>query len=253
MQADGRRHSITFRAAPSPHGAKRGPFRCLMTRKAWCTGCLFDATNNRQFQDCTNNGLVAWIQGQTQRKARDPRRQGVASRRVAGRSLVRQRGEAGRATNKTSRRKRCGRVWRSPCRASVGPSIRFLRQDKDADARCRQLDPGKGKGSLAIRRIAESLLRAWRAGVAGMTGVLNRHIPGATLFQLGAEAAWLFVAAMLALRLDGHVQDPCRTLRLPAFVFAVLIVGLNGAFGLYRRDAKIPFRRAGGARLPRAR
>ena len=74
-----------------------------------------------------------------------------------------------------------------------------------------------------------------------MTGVLNRHIPGATLFQLGAEAAWLFVAAMLALRIDGHVQDPVSHAAAPALVFAVLIVGLNGAFGLYRRDAKIPF------------
>ena len=75
-----------------------------------------------------------------------------------------------------------------------------------------------------------------------MTGVLNRHIPGATLFQLSAEAAWLFVAAMLALRIDGHVQDPVSHAAAPALAFAVLIVGLNGAFGLYRRDAKIPFR-----------
>ena len=74
-----------------------------------------------------------------------------------------------------------------------------------------------------------------------MTGVFNRHIPGATLFQLGAETLWLFVAVMLALRLDGHVQDPVSHAAAPAITFALLIVGLNGAFGLYRRDTKIPF------------
>jgi len=73
-----------------------------------------------------------------------------------------------------------------------------------------------------------------------MTGVLSRRIPGATLFQLSAEGLWLFLAVMLALRLDGH-QDPLGRAAIPAFAFAVLIVALNGAFGLYRRDAKIPF------------
>jgi len=73
-----------------------------------------------------------------------------------------------------------------------------------------------------------------------MTGAFNRHIPGATLFQLSAEGLWLFVAVILALRLDGH-QDPVADAAAPAFAFAVLIVSLNGAFGLYRRDAKIPF------------
>ncbi len=71
------------------------------------------------------------------------------------------------------------------------------------------------------------------------TGVFNRHIPGATLFQLGAETLWLFVAGILALRLDGH-PDPVADASAPALAFAVLIVSLNGAFGLYRRDAKIP-------------
>ncbi len=74
----------------------------------------------------------------------------------------------------------------------------------------------------------------------GVNGVLNRRIPGATLFQLGAEGLWLFLAVMLALRLDGH-QDPLGRAAMPAFAFAVLILALNGAFGLYRRDAKIPF------------
>jgi sugar transferase (PEP-CTERM system associated) len=74
-----------------------------------------------------------------------------------------------------------------------------------------------------------------------MTGAFSRHIPGATLFQLGAEALWLFVAVMLALRLSGHVPDPVSHAAVPALVFAVLIVGLNSAFGLYRQDAKIPF------------
>jgi len=60
------------------------------------------------------------------------------------------------------------------------------------------------------------------------------------LLQLAAELSWLFVAAILALALHGNSTRPLGTLA-PALVFAVLMVFLNGAFGLYRRDHKLRF------------
>ena len=74
-----------------------------------------------------------------------------------------------------------------------------------------------------------------------MFSLLQRSLSGATLFQLGAEGLWLFFAVILALKFHGQLAAPVLTAGAPAFVFAVLIVSLNGAFGLYRRDAKIPF------------
>ena len=74
-----------------------------------------------------------------------------------------------------------------------------------------------------------------------MFSLFQRNLSGATLFQLGAEGVWLFVAVILALKFHGQLAAPVLNAGAPAFAFAVLIVCLNGAFGLYRRDAKIPF------------
>src|SRR5260221_6763956 len=73
-----------------------------------------------------------------------------------------------------------------------------------------------------------------------VTSLLRRNLSGATLFQLGADASWLFIAVILALHYSGKLATP--SIFLPAFVFAVLVVSLNGAFGLYRRDTKAFFR-----------
>src|SRR5260221_11827980 len=72
-----------------------------------------------------------------------------------------------------------------------------------------------------------------------VTSLLRRNLSGATLFQLGADASWLFIAVILALHYSGKLATP--SIFLPAFVFAVLVVSLNGAFGLYRRDTKPSF------------
>jgi len=72
-----------------------------------------------------------------------------------------------------------------------------------------------------------------------VTDLFRRNLSGATLFQLGADASWLFIAVILALHYSGKLATP--SVFLPAFVFAVLVVSLNGAFGLYRRDTKLAF------------
>ena len=73
-----------------------------------------------------------------------------------------------------------------------------------------------------------------------MTNVFNRNFSGAMLFQLGAEGFWLFIAVILAFRFSGQAEIPIAKAATPALAFSALIVSLNGAFGLYRRDAQIP-------------
>jgi sugar transferase (PEP-CTERM system associated) len=74
-----------------------------------------------------------------------------------------------------------------------------------------------------------------------MFSASRSHLSGATLLQLGVEISWLVIAVLIALWLRG---DPARELLdvlPPALLFAVLMVFLNGAFGLYRRDQKLSF------------
>jgi sugar transferase (PEP-CTERM system associated) len=80
------------------------------------------------------------------------------------------------------------------------------------------------------------------ASAAGNDGahslsVLRQNLTGATLFQLGAEVGWLFAAILFVLRLDGK-QAGVEPADVPliALAFAVTIVCLNAAFGLYRRS-----------------
>lgn len=74
-----------------------------------------------------------------------------------------------------------------------------------------------------------------------MTNLLRQNVNGATLVQLGADLSCLFFAVILAIRLHGHLNPPFESLAVPALAFAVLIVCLNGALGLYRRDRKLVF------------
>ena len=66
-------------------------------------------------------------------------------------------------------------------------------------------------------------------------------VAGATLVQLGAELSWLIAAVVLAIRLLGEAGGAGIDTILPAVLFAVVMVSLNGAFGLYRRDHKLSF------------
>jgi sugar transferase (PEP-CTERM system associated) len=72
-----------------------------------------------------------------------------------------------------------------------------------------------------------------------LSSLFRQNIPRATLFQLGVELSWLFVAILLVLRLDGRVAAPYSELALLAFIFAFSITCLNGAFGLYRRSREL--------------
>lgn len=69
-----------------------------------------------------------------------------------------------------------------------------------------------------------------------MFSVFRTNVSGATVFQLAAELSWLFAAVLLALRLEGRYSMEYSDVALLAFIFAATMVGLNYAFGLYRRS-----------------
>jgi len=72
--------------------------------------------------------------------------------------------------------------------------------------------------------------------------LLRRHIGGARILQLGLELGWLVAAVVLAVRYDGDDSTHASLeVVAAAFVFALFMVGLNAAFGLYRRDRQLPF------------
>jgi sugar transferase (PEP-CTERM system associated) len=62
----------------------------------------------------------------------------------------------------------------------------------------------------------------------------RQNISGATLFQLGVELSWLFAAMLLVLHFGGQPVSVHSEVVLLAFIFAVTITCLNGAFGVYR-------------------
>jgi len=66
--------------------------------------------------------------------------------------------------------------------------------------------------------------------------ILRQNVSGATLFQLAAELSWVFAVIMLVFGLDGANAATHVDAALLALFFAVVIICLNGAFGLYRRS-----------------
>lgn len=67
-----------------------------------------------------------------------------------------------------------------------------------------------------------------------MTSFFRHAISAATLAQLVVELVWLVGAAALAIRFASSADWSFTGIALPALVFAILILSLNGAFGLYR-------------------
>ncbi len=62
---------------------------------------------------------------------------------------------------------------------------------------------------------------------------------GATLFQLAAEVSCIVLAVSLTLRVANLRPASLQDLQIaPAFLFALLMVALNYAFGLYGRDGR---------------
>ncbi len=74
-----------------------------------------------------------------------------------------------------------------------------------------------------------------------MVNLLRWNIPRATLAQLGADLSWLLAAVLLARWLHGQSATAVMSNLAPAIVFAVIMVFLISAFGLYRRDRRLGF------------
>jgi sugar transferase (PEP-CTERM system associated) len=75
-----------------------------------------------------------------------------------------------------------------------------------------------------------------------MVNLFRHNIPAATLLQLLIEAGLFFLAVFIAVKLHRHAATLTEPAVLaPAAIFAVLMVCVNGAFGLYRRDQQLDF------------
>ena len=75
-----------------------------------------------------------------------------------------------------------------------------------------------------------------------MVSLFRHNIPAATLLQLLIEAGLFFLAVFIAVKLHHHAATLTEPAVLaPAAIFAVLMVCVNGAFGLYRRDQQLDF------------
>jgi sugar transferase (PEP-CTERM system associated) len=75
-----------------------------------------------------------------------------------------------------------------------------------------------------------------------MVNLFRHNIPAATLLQLLIEAALFFLAVLVAVKLHRHAATLTEPAVLaPAAIFAGLMVCVNGAFGLYRRDQRLDF------------
>jgi sugar transferase (PEP-CTERM system associated) len=72
-----------------------------------------------------------------------------------------------------------------------------------------------------------------------MSSLLRPHGGGVAFLQLWLELGWLVAAVVLAVRYQSAL--PSLAVVTPALVFALLMVGLNAAFGMYRRDRRLTF------------
>jgi sugar transferase (PEP-CTERM system associated) len=72
-----------------------------------------------------------------------------------------------------------------------------------------------------------------------MLGALRQNFSPAMLAQLAVELLWLFATGVAVLHLATQLGNPAAAIVVPALVFALLILSLNGAFGVYRRGEKM--------------
>ena len=72
-----------------------------------------------------------------------------------------------------------------------------------------------------------------------MFSSLRQNLSAATLAQLTVELLWLFAAGALILDMGSQLSWPARSVVVPALAFALLILLLNGAFGVYRRGETV--------------
>ncbi|MGH8682020.1 MAG: TIGR03013 family XrtA/PEP-CTERM system glycosyltransferase [Burkholderiales bacterium] len=75
-----------------------------------------------------------------------------------------------------------------------------------------------------------------------MVNFFRHHVPAATLLQLLIEGGLFVCAVFVAVKLHRHSATLTEPAVLaPAAIFAGLMVCVNGALGLYRRDQKLDF------------
>jgi sugar transferase (PEP-CTERM system associated) len=78
-----------------------------------------------------------------------------------------------------------------------------------------------------------------RSGSGRLISFLKQNITAATLVQLAIELSVLFAVGLLAIHVQEGLAKPLMHAAAPALAFAVVIVILNGAFGIYRRHEKL--------------
>ena len=72
-----------------------------------------------------------------------------------------------------------------------------------------------------------------------MLSLFRRSISVGTLLQLVLELSWVFVAGMLVLRFHDGMSFARLSIVVPALMFAIVMVMLNGAFGVYQRSVSL--------------
>jgi len=72
-----------------------------------------------------------------------------------------------------------------------------------------------------------------------VNNIFRQGISAATLFQLVADLSWLFIAGVLVIRFNEQLAIPLDRLIAPALLFAVVMLLLNIAFGMYQRADKL--------------
>jgi len=68
---------------------------------------------------------------------------------------------------------------------------------------------------------------------------LRQNVTAATLLQLAIELSWLFLIGLLAINVQEGMTKPLMHAAGPALAFALVLVTLNGAFGIYRRQERL--------------
>src|SRR5438105_407436 len=69
--------------------------------------------------------------------------------------------------------------------------------------------------------------------------IFRQGISAATLLQLVADLSWLFIAGVVVIRFNEQFAIPINNVAGPVLIFAVVIVVLNVAFGMYQRADKL--------------
>ena len=72
-----------------------------------------------------------------------------------------------------------------------------------------------------------------------MLNLFRQSVSLGTLLQLVVELSWLFAAGIFVLQIHDGLTIARPSIIVPALMFALVMVILNGAFGLYRRSVRL--------------